>query len=430
MKGRIHELYDLFLKCNGISTDSRHIDKGDLFFALKGENFNGNKFAAEALRKGALAAIVDEATGEESPGVFKVENVLQSLQELAIHHRSKLKIPIIGITGSNGKTTTKELIHAVLSAKYISFATSGNLNNHIGAPVSILSIPEESEIAVIELGANHIGEIALLCRIVQPDHGLITNIGKAHIEGFGSIDGVIQAKTELYKYLDTNNGLVFVNADDDLLVKESGQLRRITYGTHANADYHMLMINEHPFIDIFWEKAETEITIKTKLYGDYNFQNVNAAIAIGGYFKIEPEKIRAGIESYSPENNRSQLIQTLKNTIYLDAYNANPSSMELAINNFNTLPQKQKILILGDMMELGHESTSEHQKIIDLVKALSFEKIIFCGEHFQALLEKTDLVFPNVQEAKSWLSINKISGSAILLKGSRKIELEKLLDIL
>ena len=430
MNTQINELYDLFLKHRKVSTDSRQIDRGSLFFALKGEHFDGNKFAEEALEKGAAYAIVDDPNVAVKPGVLLTGNVLETLQELAILHRKHIKMPVIGITGTNGKTTTKELVYAVLSTRYKTFATSGNLNNHIGLPISILNIRESDELAVIELGANHIGEIAFLCSIADPDFGLITNVGKAHLEGFGSFEGVVKAKTELYHYLQNKNGVVFVNNEDRLLMEYSSGLKTITYGEEAGSDCRFELVSEFPGLAIDWHTASGTIKINSSLYGEYNFHNINAAICIGNHFKISPEQVKAGIDSYVPRNQRSELIRSKKNTIYMDAYNANPTSMELALKNFQRVPESKKMLILGDMLELGDNADEEHLRIVSLIKALSFDNVFYVGPLFSRVLDDDKNVFPDVTQAVKWFESAPPSGYAILIKGSRKIELEKFLDIL
>jgi len=429
-KIQIQELYDLFLRHPNVSTDSRMIQEGDLFFALKGENFDGNTYALDAIHNGASFSIVDDESFEDHLQVLHTDDVLKTLQDLSLFHRQHFNIPVIGITGTNGKTTTKELVHAVLSKKFNTYATKGNLNNHIGVPLSILAINESHEIAVIEMGANHIGEIEFLCQLAQPDFGLITNIGKAHIEGFGSIDGIIKAKTELYKYLEFDQGLAFVNIADDLLIQLSGSLRKFTYGPDKQANCNTQLKASYPVLQVEWKQKGIDFSINSNLYGSYNFQNINAAISIGDHFTVDPNDIVSSIEAYMPDNNRSQLIQTSRNILYMDAYNANPSSMELAINNFNTLPESRKVLILGDMMELGNASPEEHQKVIELANSIPSEAVIFIGNYFQDLLGDKEMVFANVQEAKKWLSENPYDACSILIKGSRKVELEKLLDVL
>ena len=429
-KIQIQELYDLFLKHSNVSTDSRVIQEGDLFFALKGEHFNGNKYALEAIHNGASFSIVDDESIEDHPQIIYTDDVLKTLQELSLSHRQRINIPLIGITGTNGKTTTKELVQAVLSKKFNTYSTKGNLNNHIGVPLSLLEINESHEIAVIEMGANHIGEIEFLCQLSQPGFGLITNIGKAHIEGFGSIEGIIKAKTELYKHLEINKGLAFVNITDDLLIQLSRAIKIITYGPDSQANCSTQLMASYPALQIKWTKKDIGYTINSNLYGSYNFQNINAAISIGDHFKVDAEDIIAGIEAYTPDNSRSQLIRTSRNILYMDAYNANPTSMELAINNFNNLPESKKVMILGDMMELGDDSPEEHQKLIDLANSMPTEAVIYIGSYFQDLLGEKENVFTNVQEAKNWLSENPFVACSILIKGSRKVELEKLLEVL
>jgi UDP-N-acetylmuramoyl-tripeptide--D-alanyl-D-alanine ligase len=332
----IEEIYSLFLKHPAICTDSRKAEKYGIFFSLKGDNFNGNAFAEIALENGCKYAFIDEAVYYKDNRYIIVENALNTLQELAKHHRSKLKIPVIGITGTNGKTTTKELIKAVLEKKFNTLATEGNLNNHIGVPQTILKITGKTEIAIIEMGANHIGEIAELCKISKPDHGIITNIGKAHLEGFGSFEGIVKAKKELYDHIEQNNGLLFVNKDNQLLSEMASRIKKITYGKSASADHTGSIKNTEPFIEIVWKNTATNKTflIKSKLVGAYNFENIMAAVAIGSYFEVDVSLIKEAIEAYTPSNNRSQIIKSSNNTIIMDAYNANPSSMEAAINNF------------------------------------------------------------------------------------------------
>lgn len=418
------ELYKHFLQSGKICTDSRNVEEGSIFFALKGENFDGNKFALDAMRKGAAIAVVDDPAMKEQPGLFGVDNVLSSLQALARHHRDTLKIPIIGLTGSNGKTTTKELLRDVLKKKYNVHATPGNLNNHIGLPVSLLGITKKTEIAVIEMGANHIGEIAELCAIARPNHGLITNIGKAHLEGFGSYDGVIRAKSELYDFIRANGGDVFVNADDELLMELSKHLTRFTYGKTAGAGTRGSIQSSVPLLDIHFNGNN----IKTRLYGDYNFWNIMASICIGSYFGVNATAMKEAISSYKPTNNRSQVIIRGNNTIFLDAYNANPSSMQAAIEQFMKQDAREKVLILGDMLELGDFSDEEHRKVLSALKAYDAQTILVGQEFRKAAKGKCDTCFRNTEEASSWLVKNPIHNAHILMKGSRGIALEKLLD--
>lgn len=420
------ELYEHFLQTGKICIDSRNVEAGCIFFALKGEHFDGNKFAHDALRKGAALAVVDDKTLKEQAGLFRVENVLSSLQDLARHHRNTLKIPIIGLTGSNGKTTTKELLREVLKKKYTVHATPGNLNNHIGVPISLLGIRKETEIAVIEMGANHVGEIADLCSIARPTYGLITNIGKAHLEGFGNYEGVIRAKTELYDFIQANGGEVFVNADDKLLMGLSEKLTRYTYGKTALAGTRGSILASVPFLDIHFNGND----IKTRLYGDYNFWNIMASICIGSYFGVNTTAIKEAISSYKPNNNRSQVIIKGSNAIYLDAYNANPTSMEAAIEQFMKQKASKKVLILGDMLELGEFSAEEHSKLLSSLQTLDAQIILVGPEFSEAAKGKQDMYFINTEKASAWLAKNPIRDAHILVKGSRGIALEKLLDLL
>ena len=423
---KISELYSKYLASSGVTTDSRHIKEGSIFFALKGENFDGNQYAAEALKKGAILAVVDDHAYVIGEGYLEVDNALTTLQDLAVYHRGKLDIPIIGLTGTNGKTTTKELIREVLSRKYKVHATPGNLNNHIGVPLSILGIVKDTEMAVIEMGANHMGEIAALCSIARPSHGLITNIGKAHLEGFGSYEGVIKAKTELYRFLHETGGKAFVHYDDPLLMELSAELSRKTYGKSQKADLSGQISHSVPFLEI----GLGEQRIKTHLYGDYNFENVMAAICIGKYFNVENQAISEAISSYIPANNRSQVVISGTNTIFLDAYNANPSSMLAAIRQFQKQGAEKKVLILGDMLELGHQSREEHMKIMMEI-AHKFSLVILVGPEFLAARkEGFNTVFKDTGEAAAWIKEHPLNDAHILVKGSRGIALEKLLDLL
>lgn len=426
--GNTERLYDYFQRSTGVTTDTRLIAPGSIFFALKGENYDGNCFAGEALQKGAMLAVIDDPAREISGKTLLVENTLQSLQELAKYHRSKLNIDVIGLTGTNGKTTTKELIKSVLSQKYKVAATKGNLNNHIGVPLTILDIKQDDELAVVEMGANHIGEIAGLCTIAHPTHGLITNIGKAHLEGFGSYEGVIEAKTELYQYLANQHGKAFVNADDELLMKKSKELIRTTYGSGNtnNPDVTAQMMESVPFVKLAWEGFDK---IETHLYGSYNFQNILAALCCGVVFNVEASLIVEAITTYRPTNNRSQLLKTEWNTIYLDAYNANPSSMLLSIQNFEEQDGDRKMLILGDMLELGKVSKEEHKNILDEV-ADKFDLVILVGPEFKSVSEGKYLSFDNIEDTASWLKDNPVRDMLVLVKGSRGIAVEKLTSYL
>ncbi len=431
----IEKIYQLYTNNPVISTDTRNIIKNSIFFALKGDSFNGNKFAGEALEKGCAYAIIDEKEYKKDNRCILVENVLQTLQNLAKHHRKQLNIPIIGITGTNGKTTTKELIRTVLSKKYKTFATAGNFNNHIGVPLSILSINKEIEMAVIEMGANHPGEIKELCQISDPDYGIITNIGKAHLEGFGSFEGVINTKKELYDHLSKKNGNIFINTDNEILNKISNSLNKITYGSSINNDIIGEQINSDTYISFRWKsknnnaKLNDKEFITTQIIGAYNFENILAAVCIGNYFNVDEKHINDAISSYKSDNNRSQLINS-SNTIILDAYNANPTSMTASISSFMDINCKTKYFILGDMLELGEYSEDEHKKIIRLLKDNNVKNAVLIGNNFHKLKNNDFIFFNNVDECKAWLINNPIEKACILIKGSRGIKLEKLTEVL
>jgi UDP-N-acetylmuramoyl-tripeptide--D-alanyl-D-alanine ligase len=424
------QLYELFLQHPFVSTDTRNDVSNTIFFALSGENFNGNKFAEQALKKGAALAVIDDKEYLKGENYFLVEDVLTALQTLARHHRKENKIPLLGITGSNGKTTTKELISAVLGSSKNIISTRGNLNNHIGVPLTILTIKPETEIAVVEMGANHIGEIELLCKMAKPDVGLITNIGKAHLEGFGSLEGVIRAKNELYQSLKSSHGQALVNADDELLMRLSSELNRITYGTtKANTVGKIISLN--PFLTLSWTYFDKEYILPTQLYGKYNFANVMAAVTAGIHFGIAPEKINMAISNYIPENNRSQQINTTTNKIILDAYNANPVSMTEAITSFSEAEFDNPFLILGDMFELGKAAKEEHQKIIQQLSNVGFQNVLLIGkEFFRSSIPKQFTVLETTEDAKTFLQKNSIKKATILIKGSRGMQLETLLNFL
>jgi len=428
MKTYLYDIYAAFRQSQKIVTDSRKIVPGSIFFALKGDNFNGNAFAEEALDNGASFAVVDEQKYVAGSRYFLVENVLQALQALAVHHRAQLKIPVIGITGTNGKTTTKELTARVLSKKFRTSSTSGNLNNHIGVPLSVLQIKPDDEIAVIELGANHPGEIAALSAIAMPDYGLITNVGKAHLEGFGSYEGVITAKNELYSYLNEHHGHVFVNGSDDLLMRLSANIKRTTYGSIENAGVYGKLSGIFPFVSIEARFGDKTIEINSKLVGAYNFENIMAAVCIGSFFGVDSNLIKAAIEEYIPENNRSQIIETKNNSVILDAYNANPTSMEAALRAFASYPVENKMLIIGDMLELGIASHAEHQRIFDIINSLGFTDVLLVGKYFTRVSMNSDVpAFSKISLATHWLKIHKPENKTILIKGSRGIMLEKAL---
>lgn len=417
----IEQLYNLYTQSFKVDTDTRKIRKGSIFFALKGENFNGNLFAEEALKKGASYAIVDKIIKSKNNNIIKVNNGLQTLQKLANFHRKKLAIPIISLTGSNGKTTTKELINAVLSTKYKIVATQGNLNNHIGVPLTLLSMTPKTEMGVVEMGANHIGEIKFLCSIAEPNYGYITNFGKAHLEGFGSFENIIKEKSELYKFIKKANGTVFINSDDNIQIKQAIGLKTVAFNQKK-----IILKSFNPYVNVNFKN----ITIKSNLIGKYNFTNIAAAITIGDYFKVEPLTIKNAIENYIPTNNRSQIILKNTNEIILDAYNANPSSMEEALTNFNLLKSKNKIAILGDMFELGKTSLQEHQKIADLATLFNFNKVYLIGKAFSTVTVKNASQFESFEAFKKSQNYINVNNTSILIKGSRGMALERILDLL
>jgi len=428
------ELYKHYLKNPVISTDTRNITEGCIFFALKGDNFNANEFAAQAIEKGAAFVVIDELKFEINSKCLLVNDVLLALQDLARHYRKQLNIPFIGLTGSNGKTTSKELVNAVLSERYKTFATFGNLNNHIGVPLSILSITEDVQIAVIEMGANHQKEIELLCTIAQPTHGIITNVGMAHLDGFGGFEGVKKGKAELYTYLKGTNGYTFINRDNDFLLEMSvaaGLTKLIYYGTENGNTIKGSLKSSDPFIEVDWTNHEVSTSVKTNLTGSYNFENILAAICIGDFFDMRPEEINNGLSNYQPKNNRSQLTKTESNTVICDFYNANPSSMNAALNNISKLSANKRIAILGDMFELGPESESQHQHIVEQAFTSDLDEVIFIGKYFYAFKNaEKGIFFETPAEAADYLIANKITDALVLLKGSRGMKLESLLQYL
>ncbi len=423
------DLYQLFIeKEQNISIDTRNITEGAIFFALKGDNFNGNKYAKKAIEQGAALVVLDEAEyAENSDQYFIVENVLKTLQDLAHYHRKQLKTKVLGITGTNGKTTTKELIASVLMQKYNTLYTLGNLNNHIGVPLTLLRLRESHEIAIIEMGANHVGEIAKLCQIADPDFGLITNIGRAHLEGFGSLEGVITAKSELYNYINQKKGVFFVHSDNAILTKIIDTSKHITYGTKTG-NYSAKIVQKTPYISVEWNNERMD----TKLIGQYNFENIMAAVCIGTYFKLSQSLVKQGIESYVPSNNRSQLKKTEHNTLLLDAYNANPTSMGAAIDNFIEFEAQTKSLILGDMLELGTESEQEHRNMVKKVSVNSFDYVFLVGGIFSRIMIQNPKIqsFASVDLLIEFLQNKPIQNQTILIKGSRGIKLEKIIDFL
>ena len=429
---QIELLYQKFLTSTGVTTDTRSIAEGNIFFALKGDKFNANTFVPEAIAKGAMLVVADELMEADWKDRFGdklllTEDSLKTLQLLAGHHRNRLKCPVIAITGSNGKTTTKELIAAVLSKKYITYATKGNLNNHIGIPLTLLSVKSDVQYAVIEMGANHQGEIASYCEYVRPDYGLITNVGMAHTEGFGGFEGVVKGKTELYRYIGQHEGKIFVSADNELLLsKVPDRNSCITYGHTGN--YHGKIAGTGELLSIVADDAQAPVIIQTNLVGDYNFENVMSAVCIGRYFKVDMALIKEALEEYTPTNNRSQKIKMGSNTIILDAYNANPSSMQEALKNFAKLDSTNKAVILGEMMELGAYAQTEHEKIAGIVKSMPLVQKVFVGGGFHFLQnDPTVTYFANTGDLKAWFKSQQFVNAYLLIKGSRKNELEKIL---
>ena len=426
-------LYAHYQKHPVISTDTRNISQGCIFFALKGDHFNANEFAAQAIAKGAAFAVVDEEK-YVSENCILVADCLTALQDLATHHRKQLHIPVIGLTGSNGKTTSKELVNAVLAERYTTFATHGNLNNHIGVPLSILAITSAVQIAVIEMGANHQKEIEMLCTIAQPTHGIITNVGMAHLDGFGGFEGVKKGKAELYAYLKANQGCTFINRDNQDLMEMSakaGLSKLIYYGTENGNTVKGTLRNSDPFIEVEWTNHDTTTRVQTRLTGSYNFENILAAICICDFFDMEATEINRGLAAYQPVNNRSQLTKTEKNTVICDFYNANPSSMQAALNNLQVLKAEKKTAILGDMFELGPESPEQHGRIAKQATEVDADQVILIGKHFFALKDKSKaLFFETPEEAISFIQSKPIQDHLVLLKGSRGMKLERLLEYL
>lgn len=415
----IKEIYNLYSKNYLVDTDTRNIRNNTLFFALKGDNFNGNKFTKEALEKGAAYVIIDDDKYKINNRTILVNDVLQTLQKLASFHRQQLNIPIIALTGSNGKTTTKELINCVLSEKYKTTATIGNLNNHIGVPLTLLSMTPETEIGIVEMGANHKKEIEFLCDIAKPDFGYITNFGKAHLEGFGGIEGVIIGKSELYTYLKKNNKIAFINPKDSIQIEKTKSIETISFSQAVKFK------EANPFVKLNIDTQE----VTSNLIGEYNYTNIIAAITIGNYFEIEGNKINKAIEGYVPTNNRSQIIKKENNHIILDAYNANPSSMKVALENFSKIEEKNKTVILGDMFELGEDSLREHQVITDLADSFSFSNTLFVGENFFKSTTKNEQ-FKTFEDLKEYIIKKPLENQSILIKGSRGMKLERILDFI
>ena len=443
----IEELYQIFCEHPEITTDSRNVPEGSIFFALKGESFDGNQYAIPSLQQGASYAVIDDkaiydsATGDIKNRLILASDVLTTLQHLANYHRCQLGTTIVGVTGTNGKTTTKELIATVLQKKYNVLYTQGNFNNHIGVPKTLLRLTKEHQIAVIEMGANHPGEIKTLVEIVQPDYGIITNVGKAHLLGFGSFEGVIKTKGELYDYLREDKGTVFINNDNEYLKGISNDLRLIRYG--QNADDKLLVKGEfiecNPFLKFSWNtnpSAYSPMEVQTKLIGSYNLDNALAAACIGTLFAVPADDISAALSEYTPSNNRSQMQKTADNNLVIDAYNANPTSMAAALDNFRLMKTEHKMCILGDMKELGDASAEEHKKVVETLTKSDFEKVWLVGEEFKKAAESyTQLssqftLFPSVEEVKAEIGVNKPKGYTILIKGSNSTKLIQTVELL
>ena len=466
----IEELYEIYLRSRHVTTDSRQVREGSLFFALKGEHVDGNRYAAAALEQGAALCVVDNADCVTGDRCLLVKDVLKCLQELARYHRSRLTIPVIGITGTNGKTTTKELVHAVLSKRYRTWATQGNQNNHLGVPLTLLSMPADTEVAIVEMGANHPFEIDFLCGIANPEYGLITNVGKAHLEGFGSLKGVLRTKSELYKHLAAMAGVIFVNADNAMLMERAEKMAQlpsspsvlpgvvpsfpgavpsdytdgfvprgvnlpmasvVTYGSSELAEYKGAFVSANPYLKCYFEDNDDVYTIQTQLIGAYNFDNVMAAVCVGRYFQVDLFDIKTAIESYTPSNNRSQFKQTARNRLILDCYNANPSSMQVAIDNFVAMQATTKVAILGAMKELGAESRAEHKALFDRARRGNIDRLLLIGEEFR-FADGTDgvLWFADSDAACQYLAAHPIDGALVLVKGSNSNRLWQLEELL
>ena len=451
----IEQIYKAYLASRKVTTDSRAITPGCIFFALKGEHFDGNTFAPQALEQGAALAVVSRewkaGSGKQGDDdrIIGVADVLATLQQLAALHRSRMTIPVIGITGTNGKTTTKELVHAVLGRRYRTSATAGNFNNHLGVPLTLLSIPASSEIAIVEMGANHPGEIEQLCGIADPDFGLITNVGRAHLEGFGSFEGVVRTKTELYRHLAAKHGTVFVNADNQILMQQAERLATIpdttsaipvyapgtpiltaeavsstplsvvTYGAGAEAEIRGTYVGSDPYMHFYFEQGDNVYNVKSHLLGAYNFDNAMAAVCVGLHFGVDPFDIKEAIEQYTPSNNRSQFKQTDRNRLYLDCYNANPSSMAAAIGSFGQLKADHKVAIIGGMHELGADERKEHERLIEMLSECRLEKCLLVGPEFEGLALRPEMtLFKTTEAVKQYLEQHPVSGATVLVKGS------------
>lgn len=425
---RVEELYQLFCKHPSVCTDTRKLKENDLFFALKGDNFNGNTYAKKALASGASLAVIDDSSYLEGNKTFLVENVLETLQALASYHRDKYDIPFVGITGSNGKTTTKELLNVVLSTTYKTHCTAGNFNNHIGVPLTLLSMDPETEIAIIEMGANKPGDIAELCEIAKPTHGIITNIGKAHLEGFGGLEGVARTKSALFRFLLDHNGTAIVNLEHDMVARMGSRFTNpLGYSYSDKSAYcYGQLVEVNPFIKLSYGEHKN---VQTQLMGKYNFENMLAALATGKLFNVPDEKAVSAVKNYNPSNNRSQLIEKGTNKLLLDAYNANPSSMSAAIQSFNEVKHPHKVVILGDMFEMGDEAEKEHKQLYQATLELDFKESYFVGHIFYDVLGQMNQVFKTKEDLIAELKTKKLNDALILLKGSRGMGLEELVDI-
>lgn len=424
----IEKIYKLYKTAYTVTTDSRTITQGCVFVALKGEHFDGNDFALNVAEEGIAACVIaDRKDLPQHERLFVVEDSLKALQELANYHRKQLDTPIIGITGTNGKTTTKELVSAVLAKKYNILFTQGNFNNQLGVPLTLLRIKQDTELAVVEMGASHPGDINELTGIGEPNYGMITNIGRAHLRDFGGYEGVIKTKNEMYQYIAAHKGLLFVNKDNELLMDLSKSINKVTYGTSNDADIQGKLLSANPYLSVEWNGKK----IDTQLVGDYNFENVMAAICIGTYFNVAANDIVEALLGYRPTNNRSQVIETARNRVVMDAYNANPTSMSHSIKNFRNICKSDNLLILGDMRELGNESEQEHKNILELIKELRFENVYLVGEEFQRVAKNSKFsTFINVEELAQYLQQQPVSGRDILVKGSNSIHLNKIIDSL
>lgn len=427
----ISELYNIYKQYPEISTDTRNSPKDSIFFALKGANFNGNEYAEKAVDSGCSYAIVDEEKYATRPNIILVKDSLETLQQLALYHRKQMiKKPVVAITGTNGKTTTKELIYSVLSQEYNVIATQGNLNNHIGVPLTLLRMKKEHEIAIIEMGASHVGEIKFLAEMAMPNYGLITNLGHAHIEGFGSFENVVKAKGELYEYIrSSRDGKIFIDYDNTLLREMAEGITSIYYGLEEDLFISGKVMSISPFLELEWKFGNKRNKVKTRMIGEYNLSNALAAITIGKYLGVKASLICKALGEYMPTNNRSQLKETEKNMLIIDAYNANPTSMHAALENFDHMEVNRKVLILGDMKELGPDTDTEHQKVADYISHHNFDRVIFIGDNFSRIDTKYPR-FKSMDDLKAYLEENPIEDSYVLLKGSRGVQLERCIEML